>query len=176
MTVTPEGPDQDPPIQPGRPSPTTTPNGPTPLADPLVREAITLRGRARTKAEAIQEAGRMLLGTGAVGEGFVEAMFEREKSVSTYMGNSLAVPHGTREAKQFVEKTAMSFARYDEPIDWNGNPVRFVIAIAGRNKEHLILLGRIARVFSRGDALQALERATTADEVLDVLAGVNTPQ
>ena len=61
-------------------------------------------------------------------------MFEREKSVSTYMGNFLAIPHGTNEAKDAITRSAISVVRYDAPIDWDGNEVRFAVGIAGRRE------------------------------------------
>lgn len=68
-------------------------------ADVLAIDSIVLSGRASNAGEAIDEAGRLLVTAGAVEPGYVEAMHEREKSVSTYMGNGLAIPHGTNDAK-----------------------------------------------------------------------------
>ncbi|HET9127707.1 MAG TPA: PTS mannitol transporter subunit IICBA [Propionibacteriaceae bacterium] len=143
-------------------------------ASVLTTDTITLNGSARSKDDAIREAGQMLVEEGAVDNGYIAAMYDREKSVSTFMGNGLAIPHGTNEAKQFINRSAMSFVRYDQPIDWNGNPVRFVIGIAGKNKEHLTILGKIARIFSNTESVQALENARTEQEVLDILAKVNS--
>jgi PTS system mannitol-specific IIA component len=58
-------------------------------------EYFVLEGKARTREEAISEAGSILLQNGKVQLEYVESMFERESSVSTYMGNFLAIPHGT---------------------------------------------------------------------------------
>ncbi len=96
-------------------------------------------------------------------------MHEREKSVSTAMGNSLAIPHGTNEAKGLISRTGISFVRYDEPLDWNGKPTEFVLGIAGAGDDHLALLSRIAETFTDPDAVARLRAATTADEVLAVL-------
>ena len=70
-----------------------------PTADVLALEAIVLDGTATNSAEAINEAGQLLVAAGAVDPAYVDAMHEREQSVSTYMGNGLAIPHGTNEAK-----------------------------------------------------------------------------
>ena len=100
-------------------------------------------------------------------------MIEREKTVSTYMGNLLAIPHGTNEAKDEILESALSFVRYAEPIDWDGNPVRFVVGVAGKGNEHLDILGRIAIVFSDEDEVAALENAASPAEVMDILSEVN---
>jgi PTS system mannitol-specific IIC component len=75
---------------------------------------------------------------------YVDAMHERERSVSTHMGNLLAIPHGTNEAKGAIRRTAISFVRYPSGIDWNGKPAEFVIGIAGAGDDHLPILQKIA--------------------------------
>lgn len=140
----------------------------------LVPESIVLEGRARTRDEAITEAGRLLVECGAVDEAYIDAMHERETSVSTHMGNLLAIPHGTNEAKASIRRTAMSFVRYSDPIDWNGKEAKFVVGLAGVGNEHLALLGKIAKVFVDRDQVAELEAARSADDVLRVLGGVSS--
>ena len=96
---------------------------------------------------------------GAVEPAYVDAMHEREGSVSTYMGNGLAIPHGTNEAKDSIRHTGISFVRYTEPIDWNGKPAEFVVGIAGAGKDHMALLTRIAEVFLNKDEVARLRDA-----------------
>ncbi|WP_228942174.1 PTS mannitol transporter subunit IICBA [Nocardioides sp. Leaf374] len=138
----------------------------------LARESIVLDGTARTRDDAITEAGRLLVAAGAAEPAYVEAMHEREASVSTFMGNGLAIPHGTNEAKSSVHRTAISLVRYSDGLDWKGKQVRFVVGIAAVGKDHLKLLGRIAEVFLDDDQVARLERASTTDEVLEVLGQV----
>ncbi len=135
----------------------------------LARESVVLGGTATTRDAAITEAGGLLVAAGAVDPTYVDAMHEREKSVSTAMGNSLAIPHGTNEAKGLIQRTGISFVRYAEPIDWNGKPAEFVIGIAGAGDDHLALLSRIAETFTDQDAVASLRAATTPDEVLAIL-------
>ena len=92
----------------------------------LAEDAIVLAGTARSRDDAITEAGQLLVASGAVDASYVDAMHEREQSVSTHMGNGLAIPHGTNEAKSAISRTAISFVRYAEPVDWNGKPAEFV--------------------------------------------------
>jgi len=141
----------------------------------LLEESVVLEGRARTRDEAIDEAGRLLVDCGAVDPAYVEAMHEREQSVSTHMGNLLAIPHGTNEAKSSVRRTAMSFVRYSEPVDWNGKETKFVVGIAGTGDEHLDLLGQIARVFVDPSLVAELEAARTPADVLRVLGDQRSP-
>jgi PTS system mannitol-specific IIC component len=137
--------------------------------DVLPREAIVLEGRARTRDDAITEAGELLVASGAVDASYVASMHERETSVSTYMGNLLAIPHGTNEAKTSIRRTGISFVRYPDGIDWKGKQVQFVVGIAGAGDDHLALLQRIARVFLDEAQLAELQAATTTDEVSMIL-------
>jgi PTS system mannitol-specific IIA component len=100
-------------------------------------------------------------------------MKDRERTVSTYMGNELAIPHGTNEAKDEILSSALSLVRYDGGVDWGGDPVRFVVGIAGKGDEHLEILSRIAILFSDDDDVARLSSASTADELFDLLASVN---
>ena len=143
------------------------------MSDVLTPSHIKVPGEARSKDDAIREAGQILVDSGAVSPAYVDAMFEREKSVSTYMGNFLAIPHGTNEAKDSISRSAISVVRYDRPIDWNGNDVRFAVGIAGVENVHLEILGKIAIVFSDADEVDKLLSAGSADELYELLQAVN---
>ena len=144
------------------------------MSDILTQSQIRVPGRAVSKDDAIREAGQLLVDTGAVLPEYVDAMFEREKSVSTYMGNLLAIPHGTNEAKDAILASALSVVRYDAPIDWDGNEVRFVVGIAGKENGHMEILSKIAMIFSDEDEVQRLLDAADADGLLAVLGDVNS--
>ena len=138
----------------------------------LDRGSIVLDGGTASRDDAISRAGGLLVEAGAVAPAYVDAMHVREQSVSTAMGNGLAIPHGTNEAKADVQRTAISFVRYPDGIDWNGKQVRFVVGIAALGNEHLKLLGRIAEVFTDSAQVERLESAASADDVLAVLGEV----
>jgi PTS system mannitol-specific IIC component len=142
-------------------------------SDLLTRESMVLDAAGDTRDEAITRAGQLLVQAGAVDASYVEAMHAREATVSTYMGNLLALPHGTNEAKGSVRRTALAFVRYPDGVDWDGKPVRFVVAVAAQGDDHLALLGRIAKVFADDAQVARLERAASADEVLEVLGTVD---
>lgn len=144
-----------------------------PPSDILVADSVILNGTATTRDAAIDEAGRLLLARGAVDQGYVDAMHEREESVSTYMGSFLAIPHGTNAAKDHIMKSAVSVIRYPEGIDWNGKQVKFVVGVAGINNEHLHILSSIAKVFTNKAQVAQLEAATSVDEVLELFGKVN---
>jgi PTS system mannitol-specific IIA component len=134
---------------------------------------INLHGTATTASEAVDEAGRILVATGAVTADYPRYMHDREALVSTYMGNFLAIPHGTNEGKDTVLGSALSFTRYDNAIDWNGNPVRFVVGIAGKDGGHMDVLSSIALIFSDEEQVDRLLVAETPEEVFELLGDVN---
>ena len=143
------------------------------MSDVLNLSQIKVPGTARTKDDAIREAGAILVDAGAVTPDYIDAMFEREKTVSTYMGNYLAIPHGTNESKESIKRSALSVIRYDQPIDWDGNEVRFALGIAGYQGGHMDILSRVAIVFSDTDEVDKLLAAGSAEEIYDLLNAVN---
>jgi PTS system mannitol-specific IIC component len=161
---------------PPAPAAATTVDASAGLHSLLPDEAIVLRGKARTRDEAIDEAGQLLVASGAVDPAYVRSMHERETSVSTYVGNHLAIPHGTNEAKKSIKRTGLSFIRYPEGIDWKGDGkqmAHYVVGIAGAGDDHLALLGSLAHLFLAKDKVAALEAATTREEVAAVLDSVS---
>ena len=143
------------------------------MSDVLTLSQIKVPGTARNKDDAIREAGNILLEAGAVTPAYIDAMFDREKSVSTYMGNYLAIPHGTNESKEEISRSALSVVRYDSPIDWDGNEVRFALGIAGYQGGHRDILSKIAIFFSEMENVDRLIAAQSAREVYDLLQAVN---
>lgn len=126
-----------------------------------------------SREDAMKEAADILQAAGAVTGAYYDAMQQREETVSTYMGNELAIPHGTNETKDTILDSALSFVRYDGGVDWDGNPVTFVVGIAGKGDEHLEILSQIALVFSDEDEVAKLKQAQTPEELYALLATVN---
>jgi len=139
------------------------------MTDVLALDRIKLHGEARTRDDAIREVGAMLVDSGSVTQAYADAMFDREATVSTYMGNFLAIPHGTNEAKDGIIRSALAVVRYDAPIDWDGNDVRFAVGIAGKGDDHLGILSGIAIAFSDEATVEKLLAAATPQDVADLI-------
>lgn len=136
----------------------------------LYRENIRTGCAPATKQEAIMAAGKMLVETGYVEPEYAEAMLEREKTCSTFMGNGLALPHGVEAAKKRVLQSGISVQIFKEPIDWDGNPVRIVIGIAGVGDAHLDILAQIAEAML-DEEVSANIADYDADKIYKVLTG-----
>jgi len=143
------------------------------MSEIVTRDLIIASGSATTRDDAIREAGNLLVKAGAVTPAYVDAMQERERSISTYMGSNLAIPHGTNESKGAIMHSAVSLVRYANTIDWDGNEVRIVVGIAGVNDEHLGILSKIAIIFSDEGEAKKMLNATTVDELYQLLGDVN---
>ncbi|WP_424935266.1 MULTISPECIES: PTS sugar transporter subunit IIA [Bacteria] len=139
----------------------------------LTLDQIRIHSGSATQDEALGEVAGLLGAAGAVTPAYLDAMRAREQTVSTFMGNGLAIPHGTNEAKDEILASALAVVRYDGGVDWAGDPVTFVIGIAGRDDEHLEILSRIAILFSEEDDVARLAAAATPEELLSLLSEVN---
>lgn len=134
---------------------------------------VRIHSGGATRDEAMREAAGILESAGAVTGRYFDAMQQREQAVSTYMGNELAIPHGTNETKDEILASGLSVVRYDGGVDWDGNPVSFVIGIAGKGDEHLDILSQIALLFSDEDDVARLKAASTPEDLYELLASVN---
>ncbi|MGK9146300.1 PTS sugar transporter subunit IIA [Plantibacter flavus] len=143
------------------------------MSQVLTQDRITIVTGTVTQEQAIRTAADALEAAGAVTDEYFEAMLAREQSVSTYMGNFLAIPHGTNDAKEAVLDSALSFTRYETPIDWAGEEVRFVVGIAGKDGGHMEILSKIAIIFSEDDEVAKLLAAGTPEELFALLSEVN---
>ena len=130
---------------------------------------VRIHSGSSTQEAALQEATDILVSAGAVTPAYVDAMRQREETVSTYMGNGLAIPHGTNDAKSAIRRSAISFVRYPNGLDWNGHQVHFVVGIAGAGDDHLALLSNLSKVFVDRDKVAQLEAAKTVAEVRRIL-------
>ena len=133
--------------------------------DVLTPGQVRIHTGGVTREEAMKEAADILQAAGAVTDRYFDAMQQREQTVSTFMGNGLAIPHGTNETKDEILESALSVVRYDGGVDWGGEQVTFVVGIAGKGDEHLDILSQIAILFSDEDEVAKLASAQTPDEL-----------
>ncbi len=100
-----------------------------------------------------------------------EAIFEREKIMSTGVGNGFAIPHGKTDA---VSDIVAAFATTARPIDYQSldeKPVRLIFLLVGKDSmvgPHIKLLSRISRLMSKEDFRKGLLDATSPKRILDM--------
>lgn len=138
--------------------------------DALLREEnIFLNQEFSNKEEAIRFAGRALVKAGYVKESYIEAMIERDKMTSTYMGNDVAIPHGTEDAKKAVLNSGFTVLQIPNGVDFDGQKVRLIFGIAGKDGTHLEILSGIAVTCSDMANIEKLVKANSAKEIMDIL-------
>jgi mannitol/fructose-specific phosphotransferase system IIA component len=142
---------------------------PSPATEVLVREAVRLAQHADDKWDALRQSGALLEGLGAVDEGYAAAILEREGQISTYMGEGVAIPHGTDAARALVRRTALGFLQYPDGVDWDGETVYLCIPIAASGDEHVGVLSALAEILVDDVSAAALRGATDVEVVLNLL-------
>lgn len=136
----------------------------------LYRENVKVNCKPDTQENVIRTVGQMLVDTGYVDQPYVEAMLEREKSFSTYMGNELALPHGVEAAKKDIKASGIAVMVFPEGTQWGDETAKIVIGIAGVGEEHLQILSVIADKMLAPEAAEQLIQGD-ADTVYKILAG-----
>jgi mannitol/fructose-specific phosphotransferase system IIA component len=145
-------------------------------SDILRAEAVRLGCQATDKWDVVRQAGALLVEIGAVQPPYADAMTEREKSISTYVGEGVAIPHGTDESRQFVTRTALAVLQFPGGVDWDGNEVKVAVAIASSGTEHVAVLSALAQILMEPEQAERLRVAADVDDVLALLADISTEE
>lgn len=128
--------------------------------------------QAGSKEEAIRQIATALVQTGNVGVGYVDGMLAREQQTSTFLGNGIAIPHGTTDTRDQVLKTGVQVFQFPQGVLWGEGQVAYVaIGIAASSDEHLGLLRQLTHVLSDDSVAEQLKTATTAEELRALLMG-----
>lgn len=138
----------------------------------FAEENIVLNASFATKEEAIIAAGTILYDNGYVEKEYIDDMLEREKVVSTYIGNCLAIPHGIRNSDQKIHHSGISFIQVPDGVAFKDGVANLIIGIAGKDDEHLEMLGKLACICSEMDNINRLKNAKTPAEILEILSEV----
>jgi mannitol PTS system EIIA component len=133
----------------------------------LSKDRITLQASAADKADAIRKAGELLVMTGCVLPEYVDGMLTREGSMSTSLGNGVAIPHGMDKNRDHVLHTGISILQLSEGVEWEeGDKVFMVIGIAASSDEHVGVLANLAEVVDDEETLAELLKTNDPDFVL----------
>ena len=144
------------------------------MSEILTPQTIELGASLGSRDEAIRRAGELLVRNGNVEERYVDSMFERERSVSTYMGNAVAIPHGTNDSKQWVTRSGLSVITVPDGVEYgDGEMARLIVGIAGKGDEHLEILSKIAIVVSEEENVEKIVRSETKEELLSYFGEVS---
>jgi len=138
----------------------------------LSESNIHLNANAADKQQAIEMAASALVQADNVENGYLQGMLARELQTSTFLGNGIAIPHGTLDTRSMVKKTGVQVFQFPQGIEWGeGNIAYVVIGIAARSDEHLSLLRQLTRVLSDEDTAEKLAKITDVAEFRAILMG-----
>ena len=138
----------------------------------LSESNIHLNANATDKEQAIEMAASALVQADNVENGYLQGMLERERQTSTFLGNGIAIPHGTLDTRSMVKKTGVQVFQFPQGIEWGeGNIAYVVIGIAARSDEHLSLLRQLTHVLSDEDTAAKLAKITDVAEFRAILMG-----
>lgn len=125
--------------------------------------------------EAVRLVGSVLVGSGAVTGAYVGLMLDREDSMSTYVGEGVAIPHGTLAGRDEVLRDSLAVVAFPDGVTWHdGNDVRLCIGIAACGEAHVPILATLAEILLDDDRRGLLMAATTAEEIHSLLTAPET--
>ncbi|WP_372713366.1 PTS mannitol transporter subunit IICBA [Ilyobacter sp.] len=132
----------------------------------LIKDGIILGLPSIPKEEAIKKIGMQMAEMGYVENTYYEYMLERESKSTTFIGNNVAIPHGTLEGKASVLRTGIVINQYPEGVDFgDGNIAYLLIGIAGKNDEHVDIISNIADAIEEEETVELLSKTTDIEEI-----------
>ncbi|MBE9160020.1 phosphoenolpyruvate--protein phosphotransferase [Nodosilinea sp. LEGE 06152] len=142
----------------------------------LTPEDVRLKTTARSKEDAIRQVGELLVANGRIQPGYVDSMLARETQANTYLGNSIAIPHGQPAKRDLIVTTGIAVLQIPAGVEWSpGEVVRLVVGIAAKSDEHLQILTNLTHVLDDPAAVQALVETDDAQVICDRLTGKSSP-
>jgi mannitol/fructose-specific phosphotransferase system IIA component len=135
----------------------------------LAADHVSLGLESVSRAQAITDAGNHMVSLGLVNPAYVDTMHKRESSIGTFMGNGVAMPHGTLEGKDSVLRTGIVVRQYPDGTPWGDDTVYVVIGLAANSDDHVALLSQLAEVLMDEEICEQLWKTTSVDEVLTTL-------
>lgn len=136
----------------------------------LEKENILLNLKRTSKNEAIDLVGELLVKGGYVKSDYIDSMHAREKELSTYIGNGVAIPHGDKSSKDKIIKSGIVILQYPEGIDYgDGNIAYLVIGIAGKDNEHLKILSKLSLVLEDEKLVKEIIKETDKEKVYNII-------
>ena len=132
---------------------------------------VVLNQSFTDKIEAITAAGNLLVERGYVTEKYIPKMIERDQMTSTFIGNMVAIPHGTEGSQSDILCSGIVVIQVPEGVSFDGNEVKLIIGIAGAEGQHLELLSEIAMVCSEMENVEKLIAAQDREAVIGLFEG-----
>lgn len=138
----------------------------------LAEQDIQLGATANDKQSAIKLVAQNMIDAGLIEPPYVDGMLRRESQNSTYLGNGIAIPHGTTDTREQVKQTGVRVLHFKDGVDWgDGQKAYVVIGIAARSDEHLGILRQLTRVLSDDSVFDVIKHCNSTADLAKLLSG-----
>ena len=136
----------------------------------LTEDLIILQAVAESKEDAIRKCGQLLVDAGRVEAGYVDGMLARERTMSTYLGNGVSIPHGEYDNRAQILRTGLSILQIPQGVEWeDGEKAYLVIGIAAQEDEHVNVLANLAEAVEEEEITRLLITTKEKQVILDYL-------
>ncbi len=144
------------------------------LLDILSPDCIRSPLAGTSKRAVIDELVAALAGAGKVADPktLADAVWTREQTRTTGIGNGLAIPHGKCPG---MTEIAMAIGRPATPMEFeaiDGKPVRLIVLLASppdKPGDHIQALAKISRLMMMDEFREQIYNASTAAEIYQLL-------
>ncbi|MFC0309349.1 fused PTS fructose transporter subunit IIA/HPr protein [Gallibacterium melopsittaci] len=127
----------------------------------LIENDIHLGEKADDKQQAITAVAQAFINKGLVEEGYLQGMLAREQQTSTFLGNGIAIPHGTLDTRHLVKQTGVQIFQFPNGVRWSDDNIAYlVIGIAAKSDEHLAILRQLTHLLGDEDIAEKLAKTT----------------
>ncbi len=138
----------------------------------LSEQDVELNATCSTKDEALRLIASNMSTGGLVDPDYLIGMLQREQQTSTFLGNGIAIPHGTPETRNLIHHTGIKVVRFPNGLDWgDGQVVYTAIGIAAKSDEHLAILRQLTHVITSPELSSRLHNTSSATQVVEILSG-----
>lgn len=130
---------------------------------------IHMNQHAVDKKHALQCLVDILVKDGLVTPEYITGLINREQQSATYLGQGIAIPHGTPQSREFILETGIRLAHFPEGIIWDGeNTIYLAVVIAAKSDEHLQVLQILTRALMQ-DVSEQVKNATQPEQIIELL-------
>lgn len=138
----------------------------------LTAKDVRMNLRATDKQDALSVLAGILVEDGLTAEGYLAGLQTRETQSATYLGQGIAIPHGTPDSREYIVQTGVRLAHFADGVVWNdeGDRVYLAAVIAAKSDEHLQVLKQLTKVLSE-DVADKIKSAKSADDILAIING-----
>ncbi|NUF16522.1 phosphoenolpyruvate--protein phosphotransferase [Acinetobacter lactucae] len=130
---------------------------------------IHMNQHAVDKTHALQCLVDILVKDGLVTPDYITGLINREQQSATYLGQGIAIPHGTPQSRECILETGIRLAHFPEGIIWDGeNRIYLAVVIAAKSDEHLQVLQILTRALMH-DVSEQVKNATQPEQIIEIL-------